>query len=492
MADGQATSQNNIYRGSSGSAEHGLFGRKVLTTPYNRITAANVVGVLESVRADMDANAIQTQTLYDYYRGKQAILGRTKKVRPEICNRAVVNCALEIVSFKTGYIFGEPIQYICRASGAENDNSVSERVAILNELMYRANKAALDKELAEWMFICGSGYRMLLAGDTEQPFRLDTLDPRRTAIVYTSDFGRAPVMSIQKRTEPDGDTSYWCYTPDSLYKIRGSILESQDPNWLGFIPVFEYTTNTARLGAFEPVIDLIDALNTAINNRLDGVEQFVQSIMKCVNVKLDREKYAELREEGLIQFTSDPGNPGDVDIVASELNQTQTQVLVDDIYKQILIKCDMPDRDGAAHTTGDTGQAVILRNGFTAAESYARSIVMSFEPAEKRFLTCLLRMLANDGNDLGIKTPDIGIKFTRNMTDNLLTKTQGLQNMLEAGVHPRIAFANCNLFSDPEQVYIDSMEYLEKWRPGAEQPEEQGTPANNKPNPDDTADGDLA
>ena len=64
---------------------------------------------------------------------------------------------------------------------------------------------------------------------------------------------------------------------------------------------------------------------------------------------------------------------------------------------------------------------------------------------------------------------DIDIKFTRNKTDNLLTKTQGLQNQLEAGIHPRIAIENCGLYSDPQQVYMESAEYLEKWKVQGEQ-----------------------
>ena len=60
---------------------------------------------------------------------------------------------------------------------------------------------------------------------------------------------------------------------------------------------------------------------------------------------------------------------------------------------------------------------------------------------------------------------DIDIKFTRNKTDNLQTKTQGLQNQLEAG----IAIENCGLYSDPQQVYMESAEYLEKWKVQGEQ-----------------------
>lgn len=470
-------------RDNKGYVPHRLFGRKALMSSYTEINESNIEKAFAEIRSDFEANSMQCETLWKYYRGDQNILYRTKTKRPEICNRAVVNCPLEIVNFKSGYSFGEPVQYVCRASG--EDEGISQRVADLNEFMYGAGKFGLDKELGDWLFTCGTAYRMIMSGDDIQPFRIDTLDPRNTGVAYSADFGRAPVMAIQRKRDENGDTVFWCWTADYVYKLSGGLLVSKEPHAMGFIPIFEYTTGNARLGAFEPAMGLIDALNIIENNRVDGVEQFVQFFMKCVNVKLDPEQYAELRDAGLMSFTSDPGNPGDVNPVTVELDQSQTQVLADDIYQQILIKCDMPDRNGANRTTGDTGQAVILRDGWSAAESYARSIEMFFKPVEQRFIGAALKLCAMRGYDLGLKVSDIGIKFTRNMTDNLLTKTQGLQNELEAGIHPRICIANCGLFSDPEQVYLDSIEYLKKWLPGANQPEVEVTPANNKPNPED-------
>lgn len=470
-------------RDNKGYVPHRLFGRKALMSSYTEINESNIEKAFAEIRSDFEANSMQCETLWKYYRGDQNILYRTKTKRPEICNRAVVNCPLEIVNFKSGYSFGEPVQYVCRASC--EDEGISQRVADLNEFMYGAGKFGLDKELGDWLFTCGVAYRMIMSGDDIQPFRIDTLDPRNTGVVYSADFGRAPVMAIQRKRDENGDTVFWCWTADYVYKLSGGLLVSKEPHAMGFIPIFEYTTGNARLGAFEPAMGLIDALNIIENNRVDGVEQFVQFFMKCVNVKLDPEQYAELREAGLMSFTSDPGNPGDVNPVTVELDQSQTQVLAEDIYQQILIKCDMPDRNGANRTTGDTGQAVILRDGWSAAESYARSIEMFFKPVEQRFIGAALKLCSMRGYDLGLKVSDIGIKFTRNMTDNLLTKTQGLQNELEAGIHPRICIANCGLFSDPEQVYLDSVEYLKKWLPGANQPEAEVTPANNKPNPVD-------
>ena len=59
---------------------------------------------------------------------------------------------------------------------------------------------------------------------------------------------------------------------------------------------------------------------------------------------------------------------------------------------------------------------------------------------------------------------DIDIKFSRNRTDNLLVKTEAMLNQLNAGVHPRIAISSVGLYSDPEQVWNDSQEYMGKWK----------------------------
>ena len=56
-----------------------------------------------------------------------------------------------------------------------------------------------------------------------------------------------------------------------------------------------------------------------------------------------------------------------------------------------------------------------------------------------------------------------------------------MHNLLEAGIHPQIAISTSDLFSDSEQVYSDSREYLEKWR----YVEATVTPGNNKPDPEE-------
>jgi len=180
---------------------------------------------------------------------------------------------------------------------------------------------------------------------------------------------------------------------------------------------------------------------------------------------------------GAIKIKGEPGNPADVSIVSSELDQSQAQLTKEDLYQMVLIICGMPDRNGVRRSTGDTGQAVMLRDGWSAAEARAKDSEMIFKRSEKQFLKIALHII-RETRGLDIQINDIDIKFTRNKTDNLLVKTQGLQNMLEAGIHPLIAITHSGLFSDPEQTFLDSVEYLEKWKEAAV----NATPANNKPN----------
>ena len=57
---------------------------------------------------------------------------------------------------------------------------------------------------------------------------------------------------------------------------------------------------------------------------------------------------------------------------------------------------------------------------------------------------------------------DIDIKADREKNQNLLTKTQGLLNLLEAGIDPAIACASVGLFNDP-QLVADSSPNMKKW-----------------------------
>ena len=443
-----------------------MHGRSVIYTDAVEITKANIVAEVDKAMQTHETNRADIDYLWNYYRGKQPILNRKKKVRPEICNRIVENRANEIVSFKVGYLCGEPIQYI----GRNGDERVSKAISELNEMMFSENKATQDKEIVEWQMICGTAYRLVLpdrfGGEDDAPFEMFTLDPRDTFVVYSSEIGNAPKMAVKYRTDDVGLKTYSVYTDNAFYKIRDGTSIDETPHGLGTIPIFEYPANNARLGSFEIVIPLLDAINNLASNRMDGVEQFIQAFIKFVNCDITADDFKELKDLGAIKVKSSDGNQADVDIVTQELDQTQTQTLVDYLYQTVLTVCGMPNRNGGT-STSDTGSAVLLRDGWSLAESRAKDSELMFKRAEQNVLKLVLKIcrdtdsVTGELNDLKLK--DIALQFTRRNYEAIQSKSQVLVSMLQQNkIHPRLAFESSGLFIDPERAYSLSMEYYEK------------------------------
>lgn len=122
-----------------------LFGRRQIFTDEERITDANVVDVLNKALYVHSLNQDEIQYLWGYYRGITPILHKEKETRPSINHKICVNHAYEIVTFKRGYGFGEPIQYIRRGQ----DEDLTDDINQLNEYMALAGKQTSDSRLAE-------------------------------------------------------------------------------------------------------------------------------------------------------------------------------------------------------------------------------------------------------------------------------------------------------------------------------------------------------
>jgi SPP1 family phage portal protein len=437
-------------------------GRRVIKTSVREITSKNVVEVLQKALGTHELNRSEIDYLWNYYRGKQPILHRTKEIRPEICNKIVENRANEIVSFKVGYLCGEPIQYV----GRNGEESTTKAIIALNELMFAEDKTTKDQEIVEWQMICGTAYRLVLPDDKrdedEAPFELHTLDPRDTFIVYSSEVGNKPLMGVKYYRTDDEKLHFSVYTENRYYLIEDELLKEEKPHALDMIPIFEYPANNARLGSFEIVLPLLDAINNIESNRLDGIEQFIQAYWKFIGCKIDKEQFDKFLEEGAILVPpNDNGGNIDVDLVVKELNQAQTQTLKDDLYSAVLTICGIPNRNGGS-STSDTGAAVLLRDGWSLAEARAKDSEHMFKKSEKKMLKLVLR-ICRDLSEIKLRLKDIDMKFTRRNYEAIQSKSQVLVSMLQQPkIHPMLAFSHCGLFTDPESAYAMSEEYYEK------------------------------
>lgn len=440
-----------------------LQGRRMIKTDETEVTIDNVVKILRKALPYHWKNRSEISYLWSYYKGRQPILNRVKDVRPEITNKIVENRANEIVSFKSGYLMGEPLQYVSRGN-AEN---IADAINQLNEFVFAEEKPAKDKELADWFHICGTSYRMVLpdemAGeDDESPFEIYTLDPRNTFVVYNNGLGNKPILGVKYVEDENGVVHYSCYSDHEYFEIVESKIVSYDTHILGEIPIIEYPLNMARIGAFELVIPLLDAINLTDSNRLDGVEQFIQALMLFHNVDISAEDFDELRERGAIKFKDiDPQLKAEINYLVSNLNQGETQTLVDHMYQTVLTICGMPNRNGGS-STSDTGSAVIMRDGWSAAEARAKDSELMFKKSERIFLKVVLN-ICSTLVDMNLKVRNVEIRFTRRNYENILQKAQVLDLMLKnEKIHPRLAFEHCGLFVDSDLAYTLSAEYADE------------------------------
>lgn len=447
-----------------------LKGRREIFTDVKEITANNISEVLKDAFDIHRLNAGEIEYLQNYERGVQPILERVKEVRPEINFKIVENHAAEITAFKVGYVFGSPITFVQRAN-EENGAADDKRIAQLNEMMFEEGKASQDQALGKDISVCGVGYRIVLPKKVitgTSVFDMLRLNPRNAFVVKYNDIYRRTALGVSYVELQDGTIRAGAYTDKSYFELESNGIGafkviSEKPNRIGIIPIVEYKNDNERMGCFERVLPLLDALNVATSDRLNGLAQFIQAILWMNNCEIDKAQMDELKDKLGLLTKSEPGNPASVQYLTATLDQAQTQTMIDYMYDQVLQIAGVPGREQS--TGGNTGQAIMLSNGWQIAETHARSMEQTFTDSEREMLTIVLRIigLVSPGELATIKLSDIDVKFSRNRTDSLLVKTQGLMNQLQAGIHPLVAITNCGLYSDPQSVWNDSRPYMGKW-----------------------------
>ena len=438
------------------------FGRKVAYTGAEQVTPANVIQILQDTIGIHNRNRTLMDYLYRYYKGDQPILYREKLVRPEVNNKIVENHALETVKFKAGQIYGEPIQYVCKKKKASE--TVNAQVDLLNDYLDEANADARNIQLGIYQSAVGTAYKAILREDewTENgdlpPFRIFIPSPQDVYIIYSSVTGK-PMLSVQILKDEDNQQYYQCYSSRQYFKIQNGAVTESGINGFGGIPIIEYPNNHDRLSDIEIAITMFDAINKYQSDRLNGIEQFVQALMKFKNCEIDEQEFVKMVKLGAVSV-KDVGNgtQSDVDLMTAELNQSESQVAKDDIYNNMLIVEAMPNRQ--SNTGGDTGNAVYLRNGWDFAERDAKLVEAFTKEAEKASARIILNIIRKTSNDVKISTRDFDVKITRNPTDNMLVKAQALDYLFKNKIHPLIALITCGLFSDPQKVYEMSLPYL--------------------------------
>ena len=210
-------------------------------------------------------------------------------------------------------------------------------------------------------------------------------------------------------------------------------------------------------------MDLMKAINNMQSNRMDAIEQFVQSWVKFVNCDVDEATFQKMKMMGALVVKSNNGadNKADVDIMTQELNQTEAQVAKDDLWNNALSISAIPNKEG--NTGGDTQGAVELRNGWDFSKQAAKLKDPYTIDAERRLNTVLLNIIRQEkgDNECPFGIMDYDVQISHSPTDNMQIKGQVFQMLVSAGIHPLVAIKTCGLWTDSEKVFLLSKPYLD-------------------------------
>lgn len=465
----------NDEQKKDGIAETQYFGRRVIYATNDDINENNIVEEINSALAIHRVNIAEETALYWYRRGLTPVLERKKERNTYVLNKINENHAGAIVDFKNGYFLTQAAFYKSRRNEAQTN------VEKLNEYLYRSGKQQVDNELADWFHTVGKAALFVKSiDDKNTPFEVYSLDPRTAFVVYSLRPGNKPVMAVNVVTQGE-KVIVDAYTEKTVYHLSGTLIGSrvtenpvpdcsvfeitkQEDNELGLIPIVEYAYNSVNMGAFESVIPLLNSLDTLASNRVDGVEQAIQSLVVVTNADLRNKDGTaatadDVREAGLLLIASKDGNKSDVKILSENLNQTDTQTLVDHIYEKVLTICAMPSTTKGGSSTSDTGAAVLARDGWYQADACARNTEDLFKKSNRLFDKIILKILSTK-KLLNIDINDFELEFVRNETANVQSKAQAFQTLLAAGLDPELAAGKSGISNDPVSDIRRSDKYL--------------------------------
>ena len=475
-----ATIPTNDYYKVLGPEVAQFYGRKVLYDDYlpeeintdDNSQNAKIIGdILTHIWSSHMQNANEIDYLEKYYRGYQPILGKRKDIRPTINNIVLENNAYFVVNFKVGFVFGEPIQFIQRGDIANPE------VGVLNGYAVAEDKYDKDSELAESVYTSGIAHRLILPDNNEDsPFSIINLDSKCSFIVYSSkDPAHSKLIGVTfTRSERSKTIQGSVYTNTGYYTFEKSNAEVpfnvkfEKNHFLGTVPIFEYHFNKWRLGIIEVVMSIFNALNRISSGDLDGLEQYVQSLLVFINNEIDPETYKDVLDLGAVELsTADPARPADIKLLQNEISHENTEVLHKRLLNTALTILGIPVTTSRT-SGGDTGAARQLSDGWTMAQERAKQDENAFKRCSKDEIKLILKIcrLTPNSKIENLTLKDIDQKLPRGRDDNFLVRAQGLMNLITSGVSPDVAYASTGIFPDSNEAYQKSLDFyggIENW-----------------------------
>ena len=439
----------------------------------SELTIEAVEPYLDSIFAQFEKNAIKIRESYDTYCLDHAIQTKVMAHQDTDINNIVLVPDLKaMVDWKTGYVYGNPIKY------AQSKSNETDDINYLNKYVRSACQRAVDKEVGKWAFATGVGYYFIEPKsekfdiETEAPYILYHRQSDSCAKIYSAFGNNAPLFDMLYTTydEIKDGLNHTVkvldiYFTDKLFTYEKNTgkgwtrVKAESRGIKKPLPLVEKRFNSDGIGIVDMGITLQNAVDRLLSNGLDNVEDIVNEIFVYKNVNLGKtpeeqaNNHQKMKKSGALVLNGGSKEmPPDVDTISTKLSLSEVRELFAIIDAKFHSSLGVPMEMSNTNSGGTTKSGSEVANGYDNAYNRALDDINTMIVADTELLNKIMWICQNSvGNKINNLAPsEIEIKYSLNLTDNILTKTQSYVNLVQVGVPHTIALRLCKLSNDPE------------------------------------------
>lgn len=454
-----------------------MFGRRKYFTPFTseEITKENVADIVKTYFTDFLAEIPSIKFLHDYFKGKQPILEKKRDDLAHGNTKLVINLARTASKNIKAAFIGEETQYLPVDSNNDvQKNALKDLLNLYRRIEEPAHNARIEGDRGKY----GYAYefvKMSRNGDT----KLKRLLPFKTSMVFSEDDEDEAVFAYNfyDRLDEKGDkiglrfkvytkTKNFVYDANSNGVIEGEVAESDNPT--GIIPIIMYPNNDELMGDFEPAIPILDAINKTYSNRIDNIDDIVEAFLVFVNTEIyeqktdengnvtyDNSKLVAMKRNKAIEIKGEQGLPADVKHVVNKLDQTNIQVVCDNLVRLAYCVMGVPDGVNSKSNGGsDSAEADNTREGFKQFEQLLNDKERLFKKSLKQRISIIksIHRLDTKTKLKDILIEDTDIRFIRSKSLNNSSDAQIIQILRNTGLFsPDTVIALSNLCESPQE-----------------------------------------
>lgn len=411
--------------------------------------------------------------LYRYYRGSHdgiATKQRKAKFKPD--NRIVMNYTKNIVRSFTGYTSSIPANVDIVDNYDDAQQNLISAVDAQVKDFYTLNK--LNKFLShetKLASIYGRGLALIYQDNLSQT-RVAALDPTEGFVIYSQSVDHEPLYGIRYIYSGDKTLAdIYCYSEHFETNLNGdvdkfinySIAKNVDVNDItgvvefeqqalnyGRLPLVEFYMDEEKMGLYEDVLSIIDALDDAVSEKKNDVDYFGDSILKVVNAIIAGKDnaYKNLQDKRIIEMNSTTDKPADASFLTKESADGTQENLINRLLVALYDITGVVNLNDKDFTNAASGTA--LKNRLQSMRELADTTATSFSESLTAIISSFLTM-----NRQSEFIPNIRIKFNKNEPIDLLdisTAMINLSNSVAGGfISHETALTSIPLIEDAQQ-----------------------------------------